>query len=471
MVVKNPPIVIHEDDPFKEDPLKRSESAAILTELVSATETPFVLAIDSGWGTGKTTFIQMWKQHLQNSGYPCLYFNAWESDFSPDPLIAFMGEIKAGIDHFKLTPERASTAKEYFEKTKKIGSFIARKLIPIALKVGTAGVLDMEEFTEKSLSEFTEKVAQEKIDQYETDKLSIQEFRTTLETFVKEISVNEAAEQKPLVFFIDELDRCRPTYAVELLERIKHLFNITGIVFVLTLDKDQLGHSIRALYGPGMNVDGYLRKFIDLEYLFPAASTHDFCTFLYQRFQFGEYFHKRATRDASYESKQLLNTFIALSQAFNLSLRIQEQCFSQFCLVLKTTPANNHLFPLFLATLIALKAANPDLYKRYITRKVSSQEVVDYIKAACTGIDFMDDGYGEALEAYLMAGHCKSPEDVSKVIEDYQKIAKTVTKEEEKQRERANSIIDIIHTYIRHDYNYMLDYLIKKIEISERFVK
>lgn len=469
MIVKNPPLVIHEDNPFKEDALNRAESAEILTGLLSTIETPFVLAIDSGWGTGKTTFVRMWKQQLETSGYPCLYFNAWENDFSSDPLIAFIGEMKAGIDHFKLSPDRASKAKEYFEKTKKIGSSIAKKIIPITLKVGTAGVLDLDAFSEKSLAEFTEKIAQDKIDQYEADKLTMQEFRNTLKTFVEEISKTETEEKRPLVFFIDELDRCRPTYAVELLERVKHLFNIPGIFFVLTLDKDQVGHSIRALYGAGMNVDGYLRRFIDLEYLLPAPSTESFCKYLFGRFGFENYFRLRTTTDAHYEKEQLLETFVNLSQAFNFSLRVQEQCFSQFSLALRTTPATFKLHMPFLATLIALKAANTSLYKSYITRSVDPKKVVTYIVDKCANSRFMDEGYGIAIEAYIMTGHCQRDGDIAAVATIYQKAAENA--KDEKERERVNRTLDIINKYIARDYHYVLDYLIKKIEISERFAK
>lgn len=67
------------------------------------------------------------------------------------------------------------------------------------------------------------------------------------------------------MFFIDELDRCRPTFAIELLERIKHLFDIQNIVFVLSIDKEQLEASTAAAYGSAINAPEYLRRFIDLE--------------------------------------------------------------------------------------------------------------------------------------------------------------------------------------------------------------
>ena len=78
--------------------------------------------------------------------------------------------------------------------------------------------------------------------------------------------INGSNREKTVIIFVDELDRCRPSYAIELLERIKHLFNIGGLVFVLALDREQLGHSIKAVYGNGIDSDGYLRRFVDFEY-------------------------------------------------------------------------------------------------------------------------------------------------------------------------------------------------------------
>lgn len=73
-----------------------------------------------------------------------------------------------------------------------------------------------------------------------------------------------------MIFIIDELDRCNPYYAVKVLERIKHLFNIPNIVFVLSIDKEQLSNSIRGYYGSDLiKADEYLKRFIDIEYTLP----------------------------------------------------------------------------------------------------------------------------------------------------------------------------------------------------------
>ena len=93
MLTKNNAIEIPSDNPFANDKLERKNFAENLTQLISSTNQPFVISIEAPWGWGKTTFINMWKKQLDTLGYTCLYFNAWESDFVEDPLIAFVGEV------------------------------------------------------------------------------------------------------------------------------------------------------------------------------------------------------------------------------------------------------------------------------------------------------------------------------------------------------------------------------------------
>lgn len=97
-ICKDIDIPIEPSDPFKEDKLKRAKLAPILTSIADVyANSGAVLAIDGEWGAGKTTFVKMWRQYLTNNGYKTLYFNAWETDFIEDPLIALMGELKEVI--------------------------------------------------------------------------------------------------------------------------------------------------------------------------------------------------------------------------------------------------------------------------------------------------------------------------------------------------------------------------------------
>jgi len=104
------------------------------------------------------------------------------------------------------------------------------------------------EGVEGVVEDITEKL-QERITEYTQKKESIASFRKELENFIK-----KSKGDKPLVFVIDELDRCRPDYAVELLEQMKHFFSVPRIVFVLSIDKNHLSASVKGYYG-SENID------------------------------------------------------------------------------------------------------------------------------------------------------------------------------------------------------------------------
>jgi predicted KAP-like P-loop ATPase len=76
-------------------------------------------------------------------------------------------------------------------------------------------------------------------------------------------SDSEGKLEKPMFVFIDELDRCRPTYAIELLETVKHLFDIPDLIFVIATDTEQLQHSVKSVYGEGFDASRYLYRFFN----------------------------------------------------------------------------------------------------------------------------------------------------------------------------------------------------------------
>lgn len=74
----------------------------------------------------------------------------------------------------------------------------------------------------------------------------------------------ELSKEKSIIFLVDELDRCLPSYAIKVLERLHHLFDgIENIIVIISIDKKQLEHSIKQIYGNDVNVDKYLKKFIN----------------------------------------------------------------------------------------------------------------------------------------------------------------------------------------------------------------
>ena len=93
MQLKPVELVIDPSDPFAKDSFARKDIVESLVNIISSQVGPFVIAIDSPWGTGKTTFLKMLKVCLENQNFACMYFSAWETDFAEDPLVAFIGEM------------------------------------------------------------------------------------------------------------------------------------------------------------------------------------------------------------------------------------------------------------------------------------------------------------------------------------------------------------------------------------------
>ena len=126
------------------------------------------------------------------------------------------------------------------------------------------------------------------------------------------------------------MDRCRPTFAIEMLERIKHLFDVANIVFVLSVDKKQLEASTAAVYGERINAAEYLRRFIDLEYGIPLVQTKQFTKKLLTRFELDPAFSQRTGHSVQYDHQNFVDVFTELADVFDLSLRARERCFMHF---------------------------------------------------------------------------------------------------------------------------------------------
>lgn len=372
MYLKFTPVQIDAEDPFKSDLLGRKEEIINLSLLARNVASPAVIAIDSRWGTGKTTFIKLWEQHLKSENKPSLYFNAWETDFSEDPLVSFLGEMSEGLQGLIGVSKKTNDA---WEKAKAAGKQIAKRGIPALIRIGTAGVIDADKMVEDEMVKAAGSLAGDALDNYLQQKAAIAEFHNTLTAFIE-----KSANGEQLIIFVDELDRCRPSYAIELLERIKHLFNIKGLVFVLALDKEQLGHSISAVYGNGIDSNGYLRRFIDFEYQLKKPEVKRYIETLFSALSLGEFFSSRKKYPAlEYDEEHLKNVFVTLATGLRLSLREVEQFLASVNISIRTAKENEYLFPALLVFLVISKHFKPKEYQRYISEEGSESELISYL--------------------------------------------------------------------------------------------
>lgn len=238
---------IDEQNPWSDDALNRSEVAKALTNLIRDQGLPFVISLHGRWGTGKTFLLRRWQKQLENEGYQCVYFNAWEDDFCDDPFTAMIGQLSGILNEGRF--------KESVEKIKEA----ARPL----LVHSSIGVLN--KFTGVNLNAVRDELGGSALKEYTNQRRHKDELKTRLTEFASDVRCQTG---HPLVFVIDELDRCRPTFTIELLERVKHIFDVPNVVFVFGINKDELCASIRSIYG-NINADIYARRFFDMEFVLP----------------------------------------------------------------------------------------------------------------------------------------------------------------------------------------------------------
>lgn len=370
MRIKHTDIIIDKDKPFANCKLQREPYAQVLTEIVNAYKDGFVLAINNEWGTGKTTFVKMWQKCLSNNDYNTIYFNAWENDFDNNPLVAIMSELK-GLTN--------SSNTQLFRSIIEKGAKLSKHILPAFLKaISKKYLIDSDIIVDaiENATEGTTEILEEEIKEYTNKKQTVKEFRKDLETFVENINNN-----KPIVFIIDELDRCRPSYAVELLEQMKHFFSVKGIVFVLSIDKKQLGYAVKGVYGNDkIDSEEYLRRFIDLEYSLPIPSTDNFCQYLYEYYSFEEFFssnERSQHREFQHDKDSLLRMATILFRKSNATLRQQEKILGKTRLIINTFNVNSYTFPHLLFVLIYLQIMSPDLYSKIKAQSISLQDLSD----------------------------------------------------------------------------------------------
>ena len=311
------------------------------------------------WGTGKTFLLQRWERDLQTQGFQSLYFNAWEDDFCDDPLLAILGQLK---DHFK---------DSVFNRLTRAAIGIAGPLLrqtAQTLVTATTGLsLDLQQNENRTL-----------LDQYLDQRKTKDELKKRLASLAEAV-YDETGY--PLVFIIDELDRCRPTFAIELLERVKHIFDVKHMAFVFGINRSELSRSLRSVYGE-IDADVYLRRFFDIEFTLPEIDGALYCKHVMDKFALRDFFSdlssesNNSVHDEDYRA--LYDNFPEIWSRFGLSLRDIEYCVALIALVARNVRTERHVYPMVLGLLIPIKLKNPRLYHGFVRQERHASEVIDY---------------------------------------------------------------------------------------------
>ncbi|PAU72723.1 KAP family P-loop NTPase fold protein [Vreelandella alkaliphila] len=456
-------VLIDPSNPFQNDCLSRSGDVANLSLLLRNFTSPIVMSVNAPWGEGKTTFLEMLHADLKLKGCKSVFFSAWETDFAHDPLLAFLGEINQEIGSLI---QGDSEKSEAWDKAKNAGIHILKKGIPALVKLGTAGIIDADKMLQDEASKLTESLSKDLIDEYSRSKDAIEDFK---ENIKKVINAEEDSPEN-LYIFVDELDRCRPTYAIEFLERVKHLLDIEGLVFVLAMDKEQLSHSVKAIYGSDFESIGYLKRFIDIEYSLPASQLDDFIDKIYKTLGFDRFFEARKKYQAfQYDYSHLKNVFKFIAKAKKYSLRDVEQLIARINLVIYSTNENTYIYPALLAFLVSTKNSNKDLYLDYINQKSTPEKMIEYLYSLTPQQERLESFECALIEGFLLAA--KDSDYESNLGNSLEVHKENIKKDEctKEQRSYSEKVVHIAQRPVEFGQRVVLKNLVSRIELSEKF--
>lgn len=344
------------------------------------------VALDAPWGAGKSFFVQRWAESLK-ANHPVVIFDAWKNDHVDDPMVAFIAELTQAINKLKKEAGLSTTVAKKIEAqsavmvksmgkalmpaAKVIGKSVVRKVIGLetdellaAIETGkTSEAIEISgaasaEIVGKGIEQFMQKT----LEGYQQRRQGVEAFQQALGQLVQLVEEN-ADLHKPLFVFIDEVDRCRPDFAIRLLEEVKHIFSVKGIVFVLCVNIDQLSKSVRALYGSDFDGQGYLHRFFDLEFRLPRPTNLSYAKLLLKESNllgmhvFQEMYVQGGLEDFT------ARCFADIAELFGLSLREQEHVLNSASLA-ATDLKDQTLHLHWLFYLAALKYKLPPWFAR-----------------------------------------------------------------------------------------------------------
>ncbi len=352
-------------NPWSDDMLDRRAIGERLTRIVRAQKAPFVISVDGRWGTGKTFVLKRWAQELRTSdpGWRAIYYNAWEDDFASDPLLAIIAQVREHL------------GEGFAERVRRVVAAAG----PLLYQAVSAASLLGGGMSLPPLPAEGDGPASERLDAYDAKRAATEELRETLRSLASDVREETG---HPLVFIIDELDRCRPTFAIALLERVKHIFDVPDVVFVFGVNRLELTRSVQSVYG-AIEAGTYLRRFFDLEFVLPDADPMRFCLYLLHRYGLDDFFSELSTRA---RGRRHLPEFQTISEYLpvvvgdlGLSLRDMDYCVRLLALAAGDLDEGETLHPALFVVLVAIKIDDPQLYRRFVDGTARGAELIDHL--------------------------------------------------------------------------------------------
>lgn len=392
MLFKAETIAVPADDPFRHDSLERKARVRNLGLLLREAPGSVICAVDGPWGSGKSTFLRLLRAEMEGQGHQTLWLDAWESDFVDDPLIALLAEMSVWIES---DPEGEASGP--LETAQRLAPRLGRPENRVGSQVGPvrgAGAVAVEVQPEPEARP-AEAWGRAQVKEYTEAKQALVVFRQSLVDYAR-LREKEGA-QLPIVFFVDELDRCRPAYAIRVLERIKHLFAVPGISFVLGMNREQLGHAIKAVYGSGFDSEAYLERLLDVGFRLPGVKGERYVRHLADAVGLRSACVRRGPEDEA----GVIAVVEALVPLRAFTSRLQQRCVGEVALILRTAPRDVFLPAPVVAFLVVLRHLKQDLYYSYLRGEAGAETLLDFVESGMSQPFALPGSFGPTLRGYL----------------------------------------------------------------------
>lgn len=391
------------NESLKMDYLDRNIYLNNLINMLLSISEHTVIALDGKWGSGKTFFIKQLEylskhsckySHINtklvdsfNKSFSFFYFNAWENDFLP-PIESILLQLSN-----ELWDGREKLADKFLG--------VAKGIINIPIKFLFNGSIDAEDF---------ELFKKTYMDTY-TDRAKV--LSRTSEEIDNILSNYNENTKKKVLFVIDDLDRCKPTFAVELLETIKHSFNSNDAIFIICANNEQLQHTIKKYYGENFNGYEYLDRFYDLVISLPEPDINKYII------------HNLNLKNPDYYHNQIATDIVKIN---HMGLRQTNRYFSNLALLedyIKNQNLNlkgksdHYIKNVFIQIALALKILDKKKYDDFIAGNGENildeyhlksdairsfvRENVDQLKLSYRELFNANSGYKQDTESFIKA--------------------------------------------------------------------
>lgn len=350
----------------------------------------YTIALDSPWGTGKSTFLKKFESLLKeqySDRFLIVHYNAWQNDFWDNAFEPLADAIFTSgfFDNDLCEQASEATITKTYDAIKHIAMAFTKK--SLELFVDLEELDKARESASKALHIYTDTHPQSVSTRYRDFVKNISVLQDALTSFF-----NENVPQQKVLIVIDELDRCRPTFAIDTLEIVKHIMNAPQVVFLFALDINQLNSTIKSVYGDGTDSVGYLMRFFSYYSRMPNADLSKIIDDMINSLvmPLSENHVSRTT---------LRNDFVSIVQYLSLSARDLETICKVYLLMQKIFLSEYRSFQanIFYWFLLCTKYKQPIYFSNILSGKSSSNNNGP-IRSGIWNLSFIND----AIECILL---------------------------------------------------------------------